>query len=159
MRRKTGVICALCLGVIFAVSAAWAQTALLPGKSSPQEVVLTRKFAMRSMNADLRDIRLKLEKGDVIHVVSPTLSIAAKAQMLPLVFEHRYESVYPVEGSDKYFKGADPAKFQAAAEYLNAQAQKFLRIASDNDLKKAEQHLNRVKKACRSCHRENRGEN
>ncbi|NJB67783.1 hypothetical protein GGQ74_001423 [Desulfobaculum xiamenense] len=146
------------MSMTLAASALFAQTALMPGKSSPQDIVAARKFAMRSFNADLRDIRLKIESGDVIGVVSPALSVSAKAQLIPLVFVDRHESAYPFEGSNKYFKGADTQSFQAAAEYLNAQAQKLLRIASDKDAKKADQHLNRVKRACVDCHTKYRGE-
>lgn len=158
MSRRLGIIAVLCGLLSLVASMLYAETALYPGKSSPEDIVATRKFTMRSLNADLRDIRLKLESGTPIRATSSALSVSAKAQLIPLVFQEKYESVYPVAGSNKYFKGASIADFQADAEYLNAQALKLLRIASDSDVKKVGQHLEKVKSACRSCHQKNRGE-
>ena len=144
--------------MVFALGAAQAQTVVIPDKATPTEEVALRKFAMRALNSNLRDIRLKLKRGDTEGLLTPALNIASIAQFLPYGYRKTHESAYPFEGSNKYFKGADPAAFQANAEYLNAQALKLLRLESGKDLKPLEQQNERIKRACIGCHKEMRGE-
>ena len=149
------------LGVIAACLTAgmlFAQSVIMPGKGSAVEIIAVRKFAMVTMNSNLRDMRLKIKAGKGTATVPNARSIASIVMLLPHMFLERYEYAYPVKGSSKYFKGASAAQFQADAEYLNAQAQKLIRNASDKDLKKTEQLMNRMKKACVVCHRHMRGE-
>ena len=157
MRTKHIALVALILAV-FALGTAQAQTVVIPDKATPAEEVELRKFAMRALNSNLRDIRLKLKRGDSDGMLTPALNIASIIQLLPYVYQKTHESAYPVPGSNKYFKGADPAAFQANAEYLNAQALKLLRLASGKDLKAIGQQDERIKRACISCHKEMRGE-
>ena len=103
-------------------------------------------------------MRLKIEAGKGAATVANARSIASIIMLAPNMFIEKYEYSYPFKGSNKYFKGATPAQFQLEAEYLNAQAQKMMKQASDKDLKKTEQLMNRVKKACVVCHRKMRGE-
>lgn len=157
MRKGLFVVVAVLLSV-FVIGTAQAQTVVMPDKATPQDEVALRKFAMRAFNSSLRDIRLKLKRGDSDGMLTPALNISAVAQLVPYVFVQTHESVYPFEGSNKFFKGADQAKFQANAEYLNAQALKLLRLASGKNLKAIEQQNERIKRACISCHKELRGE-
>jgi cytochrome c556 len=157
MRTGQIIVVAFMLAV-FALGAAQAQTVVIPDKATPAEEVALRKFAMRALNSNLRDIRLKLKRGDTEGLLTPALNISSIAQLLPYVFQKTHESAYPFEGSNKFFKGADPATFQANAEYLNAQAMKLLRLASGKDLKAMDQQNERIKRACIGCHKEMRGE-
>jgi|GEM_PF-2475247 len=149
------------LGVIIACLAAstlFAQSVIKPGEGSAVEVISVRKFAMVTMNSNLRDMRLKIEARKGAATITNARSIATIIMLLPNMFVEKYEYSYPFKGSNKYFKGATPAQFQGDAEYLNAQAQKLMKNASDKDLKKTEQLMNRMKKACVVCHRHMRGE-
>lgn len=157
MRTGLFVVTALVVAVL-AVGAAQAQTVVIPDQATPTDEVALRKFAMRALNSNLRDVRLKLKRGDSDGMLTPALNISSIAQLLPYVYKNTHESAYPFQGSNKFFKGAEPAKFQANAEYLNAQALKLLRLASGKDLKALEQQNERVKRACISCHQELRGE-
>ena len=157
MRKKH--IAALCAIIAcLAASALFAQSVILPGKGSAVEIVAVRKFAMVTMNSDLKDMRLKIEAGKGAAAVTNARSIASIIMLVPDMFLEKYEYAYPFKGSNKYFKGATPDQFQGDAEYLNAQAQKLMKNASDKDLKGTEQLMNRIKKACVVCHRKMQGE-
>lgn len=134
----------------------FAETALVPGQSSGKDVVAVRKYVMITYNANLRDIRLKLEAKASGEVVSNARSLAAMAMTLPYLFAEAHADVYPVAGSAFAFKGAPMAEVQAAAELLNAQAQKLVTLAG----KQADsaKQLERVKDACRNCHAKMRSE-
>jgi len=138
--------------VSLAATTVLAQVVIVPGKETGAEVVAVRKYSMRAMNANLRDMRLKLEKANGAATVANGAAIAAMAMTLPPFFVEVYPDQYPFKGSSKKFKGADPVEFQAAAEYLNSQAQKLVRVASDEDVKTARDRMERIKKACISCH-------
>lgn len=157
--RKGSLFVMVVLLAVFAAGLLHAQTVVIPEKALPKDVVAIRKFAMRTLNANLRDIRVKLERGDSEGLVAPALSISSIAQLVPFVFGQRHESAYPFEGSNRYFKGATPGEFQANAEYLNAQALKLLRLASGKDMKAMDQQNERIKRACVTCHKVLRGEN
>lgn len=146
------------LGGLFCVAALEAQSVVMPKSATPEQVVASRKFAMRANNSNLRDIRLKIEKGDSDGLVTPALNLSAIAQLIPYVFVERYESVYPYGGSAKYFKGAPQEDVQAEAEYLNAQAQKLLTLAGAGKTSDLNGQLDRIKRACVSCHKKMRGE-
>lgn len=136
-----------------------AQVVIVPGKETGQEVVAVRKYAMKAMNANLRDMRMKLEKAQGTATVANGATIAALAMTLPPFYVETYADQYPFPGSNKSFKGADPLDFQAAAEYLNSQSQKLVRAASDEDIKGTTRAMERIKKACIACHDSYRGEN
>lgn len=139
----------------FAASVA-AEPVYIPEQATPKQIVQARKFAMRALNSNLRDIRLKLKRGDAQGVLTPSLNISAIARLAPYVFAERHEEVYPFPGSNRFFKGATPQDFQANAEYLNVQSSKLLTIGTD--LKKLGKQFNRIKRACISCHNQLRGE-
>jgi len=158
MRPGLFIVLAVLLAV-FTAGALHAQTVVIPDKATPEEEVALRKFAMRALNSNLRDIRLKLKKGDSDGLLTPALNISSIAQLLPYAFEKKHESVYPYKGSTRYFKGAAPGEFQANAEYLNAQALKLLRLATAKNMKVLSQQNERIKRACVGCHKKLRGEN
>ena len=135
-----------------------AQVVIVPGNETGEEVVAVRKYAMKAMNANLRDMRLKLEKAQGLAVVANGAAIAAVAMTLPPFYVEVYADQYPYVGSDKTFKGASPVDFQAAAEYLNAQAQQLVRVAADDKIEDTKRRMERIKKACISCHDKYRGE-
>ncbi len=136
----------------------FAQVVIVPGKETGEEVVAVRKYAMKAMNANLRDMRLKLEKGQGTATVANGAAIAALAMTIPPFFVEVHADQYPYKGSNKTFKGADLVDFQASAEYLNSQAQKLVRVAADNEIKATQVRMERIKKACVSCHDKHRGE-
>lgn len=158
MRLIIALVCSSLI-VLTTVNGLQAQNVTVPGKATPEQEVMARKFAMRALNADLRDIRLKITRGDSDGLISPALNISAIALYLPYAFARQHQAVYPVKGSQKFFKGGSPEDVQAGAEYLNVQAAKLLRQASGKDLKALDQQNNRIKRACVSCHNQLRGEN
>lgn len=153
------VILTVCMLVmVMAAGVLNAQSVYVPDKAKPQQVIKARKFAMRALNSNLRDIRLKLQRGNSNGLLTPALNLSAIARFLPYALAQQYESAYPIQGSNKYFKGGKPEQIQAGAEYLNVQAAKLLKLASSKDLKVLEQQNNRLKRACVSCHSQFRGE-
>lgn len=155
LRRITVLIVVL---ASLAATTVLAQVVIVPGKETGAEVVAVRKYAMKAMNANLRDMRLKLDKGQGTATVANGAAIAAITMTLPPFFVEMYADQYPYSGSNKYYKGAAPVDFQAAAEYLNAQAQKLVRVAADKEIKATQERMERIKKACIACHEQFRGE-
>lgn len=146
----------ICVLLTAFATCAIAQSVYIPEQAKPEDVVGTRKFAMRALNSNLRDIRLKIKRGDTDGILTPSLNISAIARLAPYVFSQRYETVYPYPGSNRYFKGAKASDFQANAEYLNVQSSKLLRLGAN--LPKIKKQFERIKRACVSCHTQLRGE-
>lgn len=149
---KRNRIAALMAGaaVVLFAGALFAQTTLLPGASPGTEVVAVRKYVMITNNANLRDIRLKLEARNSAETVSNARSLASVAMTLPYLYAEAYADAYPVPGSAYSFKPTPVAAVQAAAEYLKAQAEKLVRNAGDAG--QSAQQLEKIKNACRDCH-------
>lgn len=149
---KRNRIAALMAGaaVVLFAGALFAQTTLLPGASPGNEVVAVRKYVMITNNANLRDIRLKLEARNSAETVSNARSLAAVAMTMPYLFTEVHADAYPVPGSVYSFTGAAIAEVQAAAEYLKAQAEKLVRSAGDAG--QSAQQLEKIKNSCRDCH-------
>ncbi|BBD06909.1 cytochrome c [Desulfovibrio ferrophilus] len=156
--RVTIAITVCTLVVLMAASVLNAQSVYVPGKAKPEQVVKARKFAMRALNSNLRDIRFKLKRGDSDGMLTPALNLSAIARFLPYAFVEKHEAAYPLKGSNKYFKGGAPEEIQAGAEYLNVQAAKLLNMATSKNMKALDQQNNRIKRACVSCHSQFRGE-
>jgi cytochrome c556 len=135
----------------------YAQGVLKASQSSPEQVVAARKFAMRAMGADVKDLKRKIEAGNIKGVAANAKSIAAIATFLPLVYKKTYSEVYPVKGSKSFFKGVSISGIEAASESLRQQAEALVRLASANDESGVNAQADKLRGACKNCHRSYRG--
>ena len=155
MKKKSLLILII---LVFAITTTiYAQSVLKTGQRSPEEVVAARKFAMRAMGADVKDLKGKIEAGNIKGVAANAKSIAAIATFLPLVYEKTYSEVYPVKGSKSFFKGGPISGIEAASESLRIQAEALVRLASANDGSGINARVDKLRVACKNCHRSYRG--
>ncbi len=126
MKRKGLMILGLIVLVCVIATTIDAQGVLKPSQRSPEQVVAVRKFAMGAMGANAGDLEGKIKAGNIKRVAANAVSIAALANFLPLIYEETYLQVYPVKGSEYFFKGAPQADTEAGYESLRIQAQKLM---------------------------------
>ncbi|MEW5773505.1 MAG: cytochrome c [Thermodesulfobacteriota bacterium] len=156
MTPRLGLTLLAAAVTVLVATGLFAETVLVPGVSPGKEVVAVRKYVMVTNNANLRDIRLKLEANKSVEVVSNARSMAAVAMTLPYLFADAHPDAYPMPGSIYAYKAAPMADVQTGAELFNAQCQKLVNVAG-NAADSAKQ-LERVKDACRDCHAKMRKE-
>ena len=156
--HEKGLIILSSVVLVLVVSASiFAQTVLKEGQNSPSQIVAARKFAMRMLVANVRDLTGKIKGGNLKGVAANAGSIAALATFLPLVFQEAHSSVYPVQGSKYYYKGGLP-DVEAAFGNLKREAQALMRLAQSNDQSAVEAQRGKMLGACGACHRAARGE-
>ncbi len=144
--------------LVFAITTTiYAQSVLKTGQASPEQVVAARKFAMKAMSADVKDLKGKIEAGNIKGVAANAKSIAAIATFLPIVYEKTYSEVYPVKGSKTFYKGGSGSGFEAASENLRLQAEALVKLASANDESVINAQVDKMIGACKNCHRSYRG--
>ncbi len=157
MKRRTLAILSLVVSVCVITTTIYAQGVLKPNARTPEQVVAARKFAMGALGANAGDIKGKIKAGNIKGVAANAISIAAVATFLPLVYEETYPEVYPVKGSDSFFKGAPLADIEAASENLRIQAEELMKLASVGDKSGVEAQLGKLFGACGGCHKPYRG--
>ena len=148
----------LALALLGAAAELFATDVLLPGQSSPAQVVAARKYAMMSIGGLVGDIKAKIGAGRVKAVSASARAMASLATFIPLVFKDTYAEVYPVEGSKYFFKGGDAAAIAAKAGGLNAAAEQLALLADGGDKAGAEAQANQLLAACGACHTPFRGQ-
>lgn len=156
MKRKHFAMFSLIISVCIIAATTYAQGVLKSSHNSPEQVVSTRKFAMRMMGANVGDFRKKIEAGNVKGVAANAGGIAALATFLPLVYKDTYPDVYPVKGS-KYFYKATLPDIEAAFEDLRVQAEGLMKFAAANEKSGAEAQARKVRGTCGACHKPARG--
>lgn len=157
MKKKALLISGVVVIVCMITATIYAQGVLKASRNSPEKIVAARKFAMRAMSADAKDLKGKIKDGDIKKVAANAKSIAAIATFLPLVYEKTYSEVYPLKGSKSFFKGAPISDFEAAAENLRIQAEALTKLASANDGSGVKAQVNKLVGACKNCHKSYRG--
>jgi len=157
MKQRALLISGLVVLVCVTAATIYAQGVLKPSQKSPEQVVAARKFAMRAMGADVKDLTGKIEAGNIKGVAANAKSIAALATFLPLVYEEIYPEVYPVKGSKSFFKGAPLDDIEAASENLRIQAEELMKLASADDKSGVQIQAEKLIDACKNCHKQARG--
>ena len=126
--------------------------------NSPEEIVAARKFLMKTSEANVEDIKAKIENGDIKGVVVGARNIVAQATLLPILFKDKYEDVYPVEGSKYFYIGAPPEEIELLSDNLKIQAEKLMEFAEAGDGAKANAQIRKIiGSGCGGCHRTYRG--
>ena len=125
--------------------------------SDPAQVVSARKEFMHAIQGNMGDLNNKLKAGHIKDMAANGTSIAALATALPVLFKETYKEVYPVKGSATYYKGADPAEFEAAADKLRSAGMAIMEAAQKNDKAGVSAGMEALKGSCGGCHSAFRG--
>ncbi len=158
MNKKRLMILGSIILVFALATTIYAQTVLKAGQNSPSQIVAARKFAMRMLGANARDLTGKIKGGNLKGIGANAGSIAALATFLPLVFQETHSSVYPVQGSKYYYKGGLP-DVGAAFGNLKREAQALMRLSQSSDKSAIEAQRGKMLGACGACHKAVRGQN
>jgi cytochrome c556 len=160
MHRKI-VICGLVGPVILATAtllyAHFTDGVLKTDMSDPAQVVDVRKAFMQAIRSNMIDLNKKLKTGRIEDMAVNGGNIAALATVLPVLYEKVYKDVYPVEGSNTYFKGAKPAAFEAASDRLRSAGADIGMAAEKKNKAGVEAGLESLKASCGGCHSAFRG--
>jgi cytochrome c553 len=157
MKKTPLTVLSLIILVSVIAGTIYAQGVLKQTQSSPEQVVAARKFAMRIIGANVREIRGKIKAGSIDGVAANAGSIAALATFLPLVYKDTYPNVYPVKGS-KYFYKAEISDVEAAFENLRTQAEELRKLAAADDRAGIEAQARKLLGTCGGCHKPARGQ-
>ncbi len=156
MKKRTITMLSLVIMVCLTAATIYSQGVLKGSKSSPAHVVAVRKFAMKTMGANVGDIRGKIGAGNIKGIGANAGSIAALATFLPLVYQDPYGDVYPVAGSKYFYKGK-LSDIEVASEQQRAEAEKLMGLASVNNKSAVEAQVEKLLGACGNCHKLARG--
>ena len=148
---KRWIIVSLVIGLFFMCAGLlYAGGVMKTDMNSGEEVVKTRKFLMHTLGFNLKDIGPKFEAGKIADVKANASSIALAAMVMPPLFKEKYEAVYT--GKGKYYKGAVPAEFEAAAEKLLESADALMKAADAGNAGAAKEALIGLPLSCKGCH-------
>ena len=141
--------------VLAVVGLLWAGGVLPVGDGSPQQVVAARKAMMKAIKLNMGDIGKKFEAGATADIAANGASVEVMGQLMPPLYREKHESAYT--GKGKYFTGAAPADFEAAAERFRAAAQKIKDGAAAGDKAAVAAGVGEVQASCGGCHKAYRG--
>ncbi|MBI9086463.1 MAG: cytochrome c [Desulfobacterales bacterium] len=133
----------------------WAGGVLPVADGSPQQVVAARKAMMQAIKLNLGDIGKKFEAGTLADIAANAASVEVMGRVMPPLYREKHESAYT--GKGKYFTGAAPADFEAAAETFRAAAQKVNDGAAAGDKAAVAAGVGEVQASCGACHKAYRG--
>lgn len=133
----------------------WAGGVLPVADGSPGQVVAARKAMMQAIKLNMGDIGKKFEAGALADIAANGASVEVMGQLMPPLYREKHESAYM--GKGKYFTGASPADFEAAAERFRAAAQKIKDGAAAGDKAAVAAGVGEVQASCGGCHKAYRG--
>jgi hypothetical protein len=112
---------------------------------------------MEAVKENMVAINKRLGEGNAREAAVNGETIAAIATVLPPVFRETYQGVYPVKGSNSFFKGAEPVPFEGAAEALRAAAMEVKKAAEAKDAEGLKKAVRTLGASCGACHAAYRG--
>ncbi len=145
--------------LLLAGTGALALDILVPGASTPAQVVSIRKYVMMTNGANTGDLRAKAGSGAIKAAAANARAIAALGSLLPPLFTDAYSAVYPVQGSRYFYKAGAPSDFQAAARNLVSAAEELVAAADKEDKAAVDAQAGRLQASCGACHAAFRGQN
>ena len=155
MKRLTVVALAAIL-ILSIAGLLQAEGVLKTGMDSPQQIVNTRKYLMHTAKLNVEDAAQKFEAGNIGAIQANGAALALSAKVMPPLYKEKYEGAYAGQG--KYFKGAAPADFEAAAESMHTSAQQVRLTAEKGDKDVVAQAMGDVLQSCGACHKAYRGD-
>jgi cytochrome c556 len=160
MKRKTVFFIAagfLLFMAVSTLSAHYAASVLKTDMSDGLQVVIARKFLMEAVKENMVAIHKRLAGGNVLEAAVNGETIAAIATVLPPMFKETYQAIYPVKDSDSFFKGAEPAPFEKAAEALRSAAMDVKEAAEAKGVDGLKKAIGMLGASCGGCHTAYRG--
>ncbi|MFH1488732.1 MAG: cytochrome c [Pseudomonadota bacterium] len=160
MNRKTALWFAAGFILFMTVStlgAHYASSVLKTDMSDGLQVVIARKFLMEAVKENVVSINQRLTGGNIQEAAVNGETIAAVATVLPPLFKETHQAVYPVKDSNSFFKGAEPAPFEKAAEALRAAAMDVKKAADAKDAGGLKKAFGALGESCGGCHAAYRG--
>ncbi len=142
--------------VLSLVGMLWAEGVLKTDMDSPQQVVKTRKYLMQTVKLNAEDAAKKFEAGQIGAIAANGAALALSAKVMPPLYRDRHEGAYA--GKGKYFKGAAPADFEAAAEVMRLAAQQVRQNAEKGDQDALARAMGALQQSCGACHQPYRGD-
>lgn len=133
----------------------WAGGVLPVGDATPGQVVTARKDMMQVIKLNMGDLGKKFEAGAVADMEANAAAVEIMGRMMPTLYRETYKSAY--DGKGKYFTGASPADFEAAAERFRAAAQKVRSSAAAGDKGAVAAAMGELGGSCGACHKAYRG--
>ena len=155
MKRFTVALLASIL-VLSLVGRLWAEGVLKTDMDSPQQVVKTRKYLMQTVKLNVEDAAKKFEAGQIGAIAANGAALALSAKVMPPLYKDKHEDAYA--GKGKYFKGAAPADFEAAAESMRLGAQEVRANAEKGDKNALAQAMGTMQQSCGACQKAYRGD-
>ena len=150
----------LIVSLLFFTGSAFGELVVLnPDDASPEEVVLARKCAKKTMMANFKELKGKMEAGNIKEIAGNAKTIAALATSLPLMYKTTYSEVYPISGSKYHYKGGDLAGFVQATQNVFDEAQTLAKLSESNDASGVEAQVPKLLASCKACHATFRGSN
>ena len=153
--KRFGVVMLVLVLVLAAAGLLWAEGVLKTGMDSPQQIVKTRKYLMQTAKLNAADAAKKFEAGNVGDLQANGAALALAAKVMPPLYKDKYETAY--DGKGKYYKGAVPGDFEAAAEVMRAAAQAVRMNAEKGDKQAAAAAMGELQQSCGACHKAYRG--
>ena len=152
-----GLVGLFVLGTGTLLYAHFADRVLKTDMSDPAQVVSARKGLMHAIRDNMVDINKKSGAGNIEDISVNGSNIAAIAAVLPVFYKETYKDVYPVKGSKTYFKGANPAEYEAAAEKLRVAGMAIKTAAEKKDEAGVSAAMEALSGSCGGCHSAFRG--
>ncbi len=154
MKRAMAVAMAA-LSVVFIAGLLQAEGVLQTDMGSAQQVVKTRKYLMEMVKMNTADAAKKFEAGQLGDIQANGAAVALAAKVMPPLYKEKHEAAY--DGRGKFFKGANPADFEAASEAMRLAAQDVRRNAEKADKTGVAQAMGQLEQSCGACHNAYRG--
>lgn len=159
MNKRSFIICLTVLFLFVVTSALLAQEVLKTDQSSPEQIVKLRKFIMQALKANFGDMKAKLENNQPKAVAANGTSVAALAGALPPLYRDTHKQVYPVKGSNTYFKGAPAADIERISGQMQSAALQIMRGGQAGDKNAIGKGMGELANACSACHKAYRAKN
>lgn len=134
----------------------YAEGVLKTDMRSSEQVVKTRKYLMHAIKLNVGDAAEKFEAGNIADIQANGAALALMGKVMPPLYKDIHEDAY--SGKGKYYKGAAPADFEAAAEVFRVAAQNLRMQAEKGDKEGVVQAMGQLQQSCSACHDAYRGE-
>jgi cytochrome c556 len=154
MKRLVSVSLGLFL-VLALTGTLWSQGVLKTGMDSALQVVQTRKYLMDTVKLNVEDAAKKFEADRLGDIQANGAAVSLAAKVMPPLFREKHEAVY--DGQGKFFKGAEPAAFEAACETMRTAAQNVRMSAEKGDKAEVMAAMGALQQSCGACHSAYRG--
>lgn len=153
MNKRLLIIGLIAVSLFIAATALLAQEVLKSDQSTPEQIVKLRKFMMQAFKANFGDMKAKLESNQPNAVAVNGASVAAIAGALPALYKDTHQQVYPVKGSNTYFKGAPAADIERISSQVQSAALQIMRGGEAGDKDRIGKGMGDLANACSACHK------